>query len=165
MTDHRHAPHHHGAACAHGHPPEEALAIAEARSAKEGLRLTPIRREVLAMLAGSARPLGAYDLMSRMGGEGRKLAPVTIYRALDFLVAAGLAHRIESRNAYVACAHGHGRGDTVAFMICEACDCVTEGASPALSADLAKLAEQEGFSTTLQVIEMFGRCGHCREAG
>ena len=56
-------------------------------------------------------------------------APITIYRALDFLRDNGLVHRIESRNAFVACVNNHATGDLVVFLICEHCGAVGEAAS------------------------------------
>jgi Fe2+ or Zn2+ uptake regulation protein len=134
--------HHHGEACAHAaHQSERAagaLAQAEAACRAQGVRLTPIRRQVLEALYATHKPLGAYDLVALLASreearsrdgrsqgtrsqeaKSRPLAPVTIYRALDFLMEQGLAHRLASRNAFVACPHGHGPGDLVAFLICE----------------------------------------------
>ena len=53
-------------------------------------------------------------------------APITVYRALDFLRDNGLVHRIESRNAFVACVNNHGGDDLVVFLICERCGAVGE---------------------------------------
>src|ERR1700739_3668473 len=97
----------------------DAMAIAEARCAQRGQRLTPIRRKVLAALLGRHKPLGAYEIIDRLGLKGPRLAPITAYRALEFLRENGLVHRIESRNAFVACVHNHGGGDLVIFLICE----------------------------------------------
>lgn len=163
MNQHDHHHHHGGQACSHGHAPTEAIAIAEARCAAEGLRLTPMRRDVLSRLASSPRPLGAYDLVHDFSRGDRRVAPITVYRALDFLVEAGFAHRIQSRNAYVACGHGHRAADLVVFMICETCDCVVEGSSDSLGTDLGRIAAGAGFRPRAQVIEMFGRCAHCGE--
>ncbi|MBN8940409.1 MAG: transcriptional repressor [Rhizobiales bacterium] len=152
----------HDHACEHGHPPADALAFAEARCAERRLKLTPIRREVLEHLAASPAPVGAYDLIERMHvTSGRRPAPITVYRALDFLLEAGLAHRIESRNAFIACAHRHDRSDLVVFMICDACGCVAEAPASSVQRDLDKIAQGAGFRPASQVVEMFGRCAHC----
>ncbi|QCK84855.1 transcriptional repressor [Phreatobacter aquaticus] len=157
--------HHHAhdhEACAHGHPPTDALTFAEARCAERRLKLTPIRREVLEHLAGSPAPVGAYDLIERMErAKGRRPAPITVYRALEFLLEAGLAHRIESRNAYVACAHRHEHSDLVLFMICDACGCVSEAPAAKVQADLDLIAAAANFKPTTKVVEIFGRCAHC----
>jgi len=154
--------HVHDHACEHGHPPVDVLKVAEARCAEKRLKLTPIRREVLEHLAASPAPIGAYDLIERMHRtSGRRPAPISVYRVLDFLLEAGLAHRIESRNAFVACAHRHERSDLVVFMICDACGCVSEASAAPVQRDLAKIAEAAGFRPATQVVEMFGRCTHC----
>lgn len=164
--------HHHGEACAHAaHQSERAagaLAEAEAACRAHGVRLTPIRRQVLEALYATHKPLGAYDLVAQLaaGPEsgGRPLAPVTVYRALDFLMEQGLAHRLASRNAFIACPHGHGPGDLVAFLICERCGGVDERASAPLSQAVAGLLAGERFQAQRQVLEISGRCGHCRDA-
>ncbi|WP_439575123.1 transcriptional repressor [Phreatobacter sp.] len=160
------ARHSHDHACEHGDPPVDALKVAEARCAEKRLKLTPIRREVLQHLAGSPAPLGAYELIERMHRDsGRRPAPISVYRVLDFLLDAGLIHRIESRNAFVACAHRHERSDLVVFMICDACGCVSEAPGATVERDLDTIAKKAGFAPASRVVEMFGRCSHCDEAG
>ena len=85
----------------------DAMAIAEALCVERGQRLTPIRRKVLDVLLGSHKPLGAYEIIDRLAPKGPRPAPITAYRALDFLRENGLVHRIESRNAFIACVHNH----------------------------------------------------------
>src|SRR5204863_259080 len=77
----------------------DAMAFAETLCAERGHRLTPVRRRVLEALASSHKPLGAYEIIDLLVDRGRRPAPITVYRALDFLREAGLVHRIESRNA------------------------------------------------------------------
>lgn len=162
-----HGPGGRGAPCAHAvhgvARARDALARAEAACRAKGVRLTPIRRDVLAALLATHRPLGAYDLADILAAEGRRrLAPITIYRALDFLMQEGLAHRLASRNAFVACPHGHAPHDLVAFLICEHCGGVDELSSKALSGAVSSLLQKEVFEPSLQVLEISGRCGHCR---
>ncbi|KAA2238290.1 Fur family transcriptional regulator [Salinarimonas soli] len=164
MSAHHH--HHHDGACAHAEAAAsgagEALARAEAACRARGVRLTPIRRDVLAALYATHKPLGAYDLVEALRRDGeRALAPISIYRALDFLMEQGLAHRLASRNAFVACPHGHGPCDLVAFLICETCGGVDELSSEPLSAALRGLLARERFAPRTQVLEIAGRCSHC----
>ena len=127
--------------------------------------LTPLRQRVLAALKAEGRPLGAYDVIERLGAEGgRRLAPVSVYRALEHLMREGHAHRLASRNAWVACGHGHCAGESVAFLICEICGDVAETASPTLKGDLAALAAAAGFAARSETIEIAGRCARCRAA-
>lgn len=138
---------------------------AEALCAARGARLTDIRRQVLTALAADHAPAGAYDVIDRLARDGGKPpAPITVYRALDFLLAHGLAHRIESRNAYVACSHDHAGADgaPVVFLICERCGAVGEAATPEFAEALERLAQASQFRPRAPVIEVSGECAHCR---
>jgi Fur family zinc uptake transcriptional regulator len=116
----------------------DAIAHAEAICAARKERLTAMRRRVLEALLASHQPLGAYELIDRLAGRGARPAPITVYRALEFLREQGLVHRIESRNAFIACVHNHESGDPVVFLICETCGAV--GAASAAVADTIKSA-------------------------
>src|SRR5260370_35235280 len=91
----------------------DALAHAEALCAERGQRLTPMRRKVLEILAASHKPLGAYEIMDEAAHAGPRPAPITVYRGLEFLRENGFVHRIESRNAFLACVGNH-RSDAAA---------------------------------------------------
>jgi Fur family transcriptional regulator, zinc uptake regulator len=157
-----------GHALAHDHAhdhddtPDSIVAAAEAACAAKGLKLTDQRREVLIALAEAGKPLGAYDILSILTVKGhRKLAPVSVYRALDFLLEAGLAHRLESRNAFILCPHQHGSSDMVTFLICQQCGRVEEATSETVGAGLAEIARRHQFTLSGHVIEMKGRCAAC----
>ena len=141
----------------------DALKHAEAYCAERSQRLTPIRRRVLEVLLESHAPLGAYEIMDRAAVRGERPAPITIYRALDFLRENGLVHRIESRNAFVACVHTHADDDMVVFLICELCGAVGEASSPEVAATLKSAARGVGFTPKSPVIEISGICTHCGE--
>jgi Fur family zinc uptake transcriptional regulator len=141
----------------------DAMATAEAICGKRGQRLTPIRRDVLATLLASHQPLGAYEIIERQAPKGPRPAPITVYRALEFLREHGLVHRIESRNAFVACVHTHAAGDLVVFLICERCGAVGEASSVDVAATLKSAARAAGFTPKSPVIEITGVCTHCRE--
>ena len=147
----------------HGRCTSAAIAHAEMLCAARAQRLTPMRRHVLEALLGSHRPLGAYEIIERLAGHGRP-APITVYRALDFLRDNGLVHRIESRNAFIACVHTHAAGDLVVFLICERCGTVGEASSPDVAATLTSAARAAGFTPKSPVIEITGICTHCRGA-
>lgn len=151
------APHDHGACAA------EAMASARAACAAAGLRLTPARARVLEILLESHVALGAYDVLERLRQEGRPATPPVAYRALDFLVAQGFAHRIEKLNAFVACSRpGTAAGDPPAFLICRRCRKVAEtSAAPAAEA-LAPAAARLGFAVERTVVEVEGLCPACR---
>jgi Fur family zinc uptake transcriptional regulator len=145
----------------HARCESDGLAHAEAICAARKERLTPIRRRVLEALLGSHTPLGAYDLIDRLARRGTRPAPITIYRALDFLRAQGLVHRIESRNAFIACVHNHASGDPVVFLICEKCGAVGEAASAAVAETIKTASRAAHFTPTTPVIEISGVCAHC----
>jgi Fur family zinc uptake transcriptional regulator len=137
---------------------------AEALCTARGERLTPVRRQVLETLAAQHRPIGAYEIMDRLGEHGRRPAPITVYRALDFLLEQGLVHRIESRNAFVACINNHGESDLVVFLICERCGAVGEAPAADVAQTLSAAAKAAGFAPRAPVIEIAGMCSHCRDA-
>ncbi len=129
---------------AHG---ESAFGAALAACHNEGIALTPSRQRILEILAREGRPLGAYDLIDRVAAlTGKRPAPISIYRALDFLLENNLVHRLASRNAFLACGHGHAREAPIAFLICESCGEVVEAESGALRGSLAALAAEAHFS-------------------
>src|SRR5438477_10612189 len=82
----------------------DAIAHAEVVCRDRGQRSTPIRRHVLEALLASHRPLGAYDVIEQLARHQARPAPITVYRALDFLIEYGLRHRIVSLIAFLACA-------------------------------------------------------------
>src|ERR1700740_1860192 len=139
----------------HEHCTSTAIAHAEAHCTARAQRLTPMRRQVLETLLASHKPLGAYEIIERMADRP---APITIYRALDFLRENGLVHRIESRNAFVACVHAHAAGDLVVFLICERCGEVGEASSVELAATVKAAAQAAGFTPKSPVIEISGIC-------
>ncbi len=132
--------------------------------AGHGVALTPARRRILDELCAAGRPVGAYELIDILAESGKRPAPISIYRALDFLVDNGLVHRLASRNAFLACAHGHGERDPVVFLICEACGAVAEETSGSVNRGLAAVARSRDFAPRAQVIEVAGRCAKCAAA-
>ncbi|NWG25552.1 MAG: transcriptional repressor [Pseudorhodoplanes sp.] len=146
----------------HGRCSADALAHAERICRERAQRLTPIRRGVLEALLASHKPLGAYDIIERTAPRGTRPAPITVYRALDFLMENGLVHRIESRNAFVACVGEHSAGEIVVFLICERCSEVGEAPSKAVGETIRNASRAAGFSPKSPVIEISGICAHCQ---
>ena len=142
----------------------DAMAFAEKWCVDRGQRLTSIRRQVLEALLASHKPLGAYEIIDHLAAAGGRPAPITIYRALDFLRDNLLVHRIESRNAFVACVHNHGEGAFVVFLICDKCGAVGEASGDGVAGALAAAARDAGFSPKLPVVEISGLCSYCRAA-
>ncbi len=99
--------------------------------------------------------------MERLAPSGPRPAPITVYRALEFLRENALVHRIESRNAFVACVHAHAAGDLVVFLLCDQCGTVGEASSAEVASKLKAAAHSAGFTPKSPVIEISGVCSHC----
>ena len=140
----------------------DGLSAAEVRCNREGLRFTPVRRKVLEILLQEHRALGAYVILDRLRDEGFGSQPPVAYRALDFLVSNGLAHKIERLNAFIACAHP-GETHAPAFMICRMCDSVAEAQSTPARGALGAAARATGFQIERTVVEAEGLCPTCAE--
>ena len=141
---------------------DDVLARADEVCARQKVRLTAQRRHILEIIAASHKAMGAYDILEHMTAGKKRPAPVTVYRALDFLMAQGLVHRIASDNAFIACQHDHGDEETV-FLICSACGTVGEiEAAPANKA-VAQGAAKQGFVIDAQVHEVSGLCRNCTD--
>ena len=144
----------------HAHCTAELISRAEKTCAKRGTRLTDQRKDVLASVAESHSAVGAYEIIERMATGGSRPAPITIYRALDFLLDHDLVHKIESRNAYVACSGAH-TNDQPTLLICDHCGNVDEVIAPAINACLENAATEKRFTVSKTVIELSGTCNQC----
>lgn len=131
--------------------------IAEARN----VRLTPVRRRTLEILLEEHRALGAYEVLERLALEGFGKQPPVAYRALEFLVENGLAHRIRRLNAFVACSHA-GEEHNPAFLICDGCGTVAEASGQATRHALESAAKEMGFAVERTSIEAVGVCPDCQ---
>ena len=141
------------------------IALAEEACAEAGVRLTKIRRQVLEVIADAGAPIGAYAIIDSMArSTGTRPAPMTVYRALDFLIERALVHRLASRNAYLACDHSHGQDDTVVFLLCEACTYVGEIADTQLAGIIDAQGRTRGFTAQRRLIEVSGLCAACAVA-
>ena len=155
-------------ACGHHHadgPPgaadvARAIQAADLRLTAEGERMTPPRLRVLELLLAAGEPVKAYDLIARFGEDGQPAKPPTVYRALEFLERNGLAHRIASISAYVACTSG-AADHAAAFLICDCCGATREIAPSGVS-EIERLAGAQGFRLTALMVEAHGLCSDCR---
>ena len=145
----------------HGICVAEAMRDAERLCARRGVRLTKLRYRVLELVWSSHAPIGAYDLLERLGRERRGATPPTVYRALDFLVAQGLVHRIESLNAFVGCvdpASAHAGQ----FLICRDCGAAAELHDPRVNRAITRGAAEVGFVAEERTVEVRGLCPACQ---
>ena len=150
-----------------GHDHDGCVAIA-IRSAERlcrdrGLRFTDLRRRVLTLVWESHRPVGAYDILEKLGETGRRAAPPTVYRALEFLIDAGLVHRLDSLNAFVGCPDP-ARSHSGQFVICRECRTVVELDDAEIGEVVAGKARALGFTGVDQRLEVHGLCPACRNA-
>jgi Fur family transcriptional regulator, zinc uptake regulator len=148
----------------HRHCTAGLLARAEAQAAAAGARLTPVRRRALEILLEDHRALGAYEVLDRLAAEGFGNQPPVAYRALDFLVAQGLAHRVQRLNAFTACMHP-GETHAPAFLICEGCNSVAEAPAEPVVAAVSAAAAALGFAVARTTVEAIGLCPRCRNRG
>ncbi len=146
----------------HAHCASEVLAQAEAICAAASVRLTPVRRRALEILLEEHRAMGAYDVLKRLAEDGFGHQPPVAYRALEFLVEHGLAHRIRRLNAFAACTHP-ADAHAPAFLICEGCNAVAEAPGQGVRVVLEAAAEALGFVVERANIEALGLCPACRE--
>jgi Fur family transcriptional regulator, zinc uptake regulator len=141
--------------------PARSLAKAEAIAKARGAAMTPIRRRILSLILKAKKPVGAYDLLAALKTETGKAMPPTVYRTLDFLIAQGFVHRIESRNAFVACVEADSPHRSQ-FAICDQCGRTVESMDDDLARKLSRQAARLGFTVERQIVEMHGICSSCQ---
>ena len=139
------------------------VSAVERACSERGLRLTEIRARVLGLVADAGKPIKAYDLLDKVReGEGAgAAAPPTVYRALDFLLANGFIHKLESVNAFVACHHPNAAQHSAPFLICDGCHKAVELEDEHVVATLDAQARALGFSPQTQTLEVHGLCAEC----
>jgi Fur family zinc uptake transcriptional regulator len=151
-----HAHHHH-------HEPAGAdlAAAAQATLEKSGEQWTTMRASIFAALAKFDKPVSAYDIADAVSkSEGRRVAANSVYRILDLFVAANLARRVESSNAYVANAHPDCLHDCI-FLVCDSCGQTVHIDDDKIAGNVRHAAEAAGFSPVRPVIEVRGKCADC----
>jgi Fur family zinc uptake transcriptional regulator len=156
-------PEQHIPGCLHDHEScvSDAIRTAEQLCRERGLRLTAIRRRVLELVWGSHKPVGAYDILELLGRESESAAPPTVYRALEFLIEAGLVHRLDSLNAFIGCPDPV-QSHAGQFLICKKCRSVTELSETGIEELVSETARQRGFTAQRQMLEIEGVCKNCR---
>ncbi len=140
------------------------LAEAEALSESQGVRLTPVRRRALEILLSGHRAMGAYEVLEKLAENGFGNQPPVAYRALEFLVDHGFAHRIRRLNAFAACMCP-GTAHRPVFFICHACNAVAEAPVTEVAEAVDRAAASIGFSVERSNVEAVGLCPSCRDDG
>jgi Fur family zinc uptake transcriptional regulator len=145
----------------HTHCIKTALTEAEALCLQHKAKFTPLRKTVFELVWQNHQPLGAYELMAQLEAKnGKRVAPPTVYRALEFLQDLGLVHKIASLNAYIGCTqpeHLH----PAHFLICKDCGIVQELSQDNTSQALHDAATQHGFTIEHSMVELVGTCPNC----
>ena len=143
------------------HEGESLKSAAKSRLQAKGEQWTDMRESIFDALASFDRPASAYDIAEAVSkSQDRRVAANSVYRILDLFVAANLARRVESSNAYVANQHPECLHDCI-FLICDDCGQTVHLDDDALSGAIRKAAERVGFSAPRPVIEVRGKCGDC----
>ncbi len=138
--------------------------LAEACCAEQRVRLTPARLAAYAELIDAGHPLSAYELIALLEQrQKRKIAPLTVYRHLEFLMRVGLVHRLESMQSYLPCEHPDHAHESQ-YLLCSSCGQVDELESKRLEKLLHRIADQHGFLPSNAVVEVTGLCGNCAQS-
>jgi Fur family zinc uptake transcriptional regulator len=145
----------------HGLCMNDALRRAKMRCLELGIKWTALREQVFRHVATSHKPVSAYDLIESLAKDGKRLAPVSVYRILDVLQAARLVHRLESRNAFFACMTEHGSMPQTITFVCEECERVTEAEASEAFRAIGLTAKASRFRARNTVIEVSGVCAEC----
>jgi Fe2+/Zn2+ uptake regulation proteins len=143
-----------------------AQAMAKATEAFDSkkLRFTTLRQKVFEEIAATNTHIGAYDILERLATKGTRLAPISVYRAIDALMEAGVIHRLESKNAFFACRrlhHDFETGKRPIVMACEKCGAVAEVESEGIFETIDKVARGANFKPRVKFVEVSGTCPRC----
>lgn len=150
-------------------PQIEAIAIAmsaaETVCARAHERFTPARRTAYRELLAQPQPLTAYELLAKLEDRlQRKLSPLTVYRALEFLTRTGLVHKLESRHSFVACKHPQHPHQGL-YLVCSACGRADEMHADEVARAVQRAAQGRGFRPRRQIVEVQGVCRDCGADG
>lgn len=135
--------------------------LAETRCKAAGERLTPARLGAYAELLASKKPVTAYELIALLEDrQHRKIAPLTVYRHLDFLIRVGLVHRLESTQSYLPCDHPQHEHESQ-YLLCSSCGLADEVESKSLESIVREIANKRGFQPATTIVEIKGLCVSC----
>ncbi len=148
----------------HTHNPADQAETAQAVFEAAGEQWTQVRAAVYDVIVAAEAPLSAYDIADRMSSRmTRRIAPNTVYRILDLFLAHNIVSRIESKNAYMACAHPDAKEDCI-FLVCERCGTTTHRDDMDIGRKVREVAGLSGFLSRRPVIEVHGVCAACQLA-
>lgn len=131
--------------------------------ADRNLRFTKLRQQVFEEIAATHASIGAYEILARLGDKGTRVAPISIYRAIDALLDAGVIHRLESKNAFFACRRTDhtSKGKRPIFLSCEKCGAVGEVDGQHIFDLIGEAAQGAKFAPRVKFVEVSGLCPRC----
>lgn len=134
--------------------------------ADKSLRFTKLRQQVFEEIAATHASIGAYEILARLGEKGTRVAPISIYRAIDALLDAGVIHRLESKNAFFACRRTDHtvKGRRPIFLSCEKCGAVGEVDGQHIFDLIGEAAKEAKFTPRIKFVEVQGLCPRCTTA-
>lgn len=138
---------------------------AEKVFADKGMRFTKLRQQVFEEIAATYASIGAYEILARLADKGTRVAPISVYRAIDALLEAGVIHRLESKNAFFACRRTDHtvKGRRPIFLCCESCGAVGEVDGQPIFDMIGEAAEKAKFKARVKFVEVAGLCPRCQE--
>jgi Fur family transcriptional regulator, zinc uptake regulator len=145
----------------HERSTEQAMTQAEKICEARRQRLTPLRKQVLRLILENRKPIGAYQVLEKLSVGEKRSAPPTVYRAIEFLLAQGLVHRIASLNAFIACHHPES-AHLPQFLICQTCQRTEEMCDKRINGLIYQRANKVGFNPSQQILEVQGLCASCQ---
>ena len=127
---------------------------------------TLLRQQVFEEIAATHASIGAYEILARLGEKGTRVAPISIYRAIDALLDAGVIHRLESKNAFFACRRTDHtvKGRRPIFLSCEKCGAVGEVDGQHIFDLIGEAAKEAKFTPRIKFVEVQGLCPRCTTA-
>lgn len=132
--------------------------------AEKNIRFTKLRQMVYEEIAATPASIGAYDILAKLGDKGTRIAPISVYRAIDALLEAGVIHRLESKNAFFACRRlDHRTGRRPIFLSCEKCGAVGEVDGQDIFDMISKAADGAKFKPRVKFVEVQGLCPRCQD--
>lgn len=139
---------------------KSALTEAEKICLQKDLNFTKLRKNILILIWESHNPLKAYDILQHLQKIDPSAKPITVYRALNFLLKNHIIHKLESQNTFFGCSHP-GKAHNCYFLICKACNKVEEGCKTDLLKDIYKNFQQKNFKIEHITLEIQGKCKVC----
>lgn len=145
---------------------EQLLGHAEQKCLQKGGRFTQKRKQILQILLIAPQPLSAYEIVDQYNdGTVQSIAPMSVYRILDFLLDMTLIHKLNASGKYAPCSHlscSHPHSSQY-FVICDKCGQAKElSMDSALSDALTNAVKESGYILVEPQFELKGRCSDCQ---